>query len=673
MNGFGFRKNTVFKWLGAEYRIERIHANGDLLLERLEDGTNSIESRDRLLTEYRDGNLSASVPKELDCHPTDKVYSRPLDELSNEVQYEATRRRLYLQGIYEEGKPVFTKACLSPLILRVAKDIGDKRPPSVTTVYRWYRRFRRNMDTRALIPRFDRRGTKYMKQNAKVLQLATDAIEEAFKSSPHTMVKSIHTRLTEKINTENKYLAKADQLKHPSLRTVYRMLHRIEAYDRSVLKFGKAETERKFLLAKHATKTTRILERVEIDHTPLDLFLIDEKTWLPLGRPTLTVAIDHFSRMLLGYHLSFGNPSTAAVMGTLRHAILPKQIAQGSLNKLSIDHEWPCYGVPDLIVVDNGLEFHSKDFESVAFDLGLSIHYCPKHQPRFKGTVERYLKTVNYFFAHQLPGTSLARWHHRGDYDPLKHAVLTFAEFNQIFQKWVLDVYSQEVHRGIQETPWARWHAGLQQRTPELPESINLLQQRIGQVEERALRRDGITLHGIRYNGDVLAPMLNAYGPGIKVRIVFDSEDLGSIQVWGPDSVEPVCVHALNQDYAKGLTILQNEMIRTALREKGVSQTNPAALQQAKQDITRIVEELMGSRKQKDRRRAASIIGLSSSKPDMKDRPLLSRNQSRLKSITKEATRKGPLTGMNAPELDTPPPVKYGFFQRHPSSDMGGK
>jgi putative transposase len=227
MNGFGFRKNTVFEWSGAGFRIDRIHANGDVLLERLTDGTNLIERHDRLLAEYREGNISAGVPREIAKPRAEKVYSRPLDELSNEVQQEVVRRMHYLHAIFDQGKPVFTKAYLLPLISRAAENIDDKRPPSVTSIYRWYRRFRTNRDARALIPRFDRRGSKDMKQNTRGLQLATDAIEEAFSASPHSTGQSIYTRLVAKINTENQYLPQADQLNPPSLRTLYRMLNRV--------------------------------------------------------------------------------------------------------------------------------------------------------------------------------------------------------------------------------------------------------------------------------------------------------------------------------------------------------------------------------------------------------------------------------------------------------------
>ncbi len=37
---------------------------------------------------------------------------------------------------------------------------------------------------------------------------------------------------------------------------------------------------------------TRPLERVELDHTPLDLIVVDEEDRLPIGRPTVTLALD---------------------------------------------------------------------------------------------------------------------------------------------------------------------------------------------------------------------------------------------------------------------------------------------------------------------------------------------------------------------------------------------
>lgn len=615
MNGFALRQGMAFDWNGTGFRIDRLQPNSDVLLERVEDGQLSVVPRDQLLTEYTQGRISARSADAGTDTISQHVFSRPLEELPEGVLRATSRRRHYLRKILEHGDIVFTAAYLKPLIRAAATEIDDPKPPSVPTIHRWYSRYRAYQDLRALIPRFDRRGPRIVRQDSRILELASEAIEEAFRASPRATGRDIYLRLVARLDIENRQRLPDEQFKRPSLRTVYRMLKRVDAFDQVMLKEGKAVADKRHRIGKTGTKVTNILERVEMDHTPLDLFLIDERTWLPLGRPTLTVALECYSRMLLGYYLSFDSPSSAAVMGALRHAILPKEPIVETISNLKVEHAWPCYGRPDVLVVDNGLEFHGLDLESVSFDLGMRIQYCPKHEPGFKGRVERYLKTINYNFAHQLPGTSFARWHERGDYDPQKHAVLTLGEFKHIFEKWVVDVYAQERHRGIGTTPWAKWHEGLGRREPELPADLRELQQRIGLVSERALRRDGIWLHGIRYSGDALQPILRAFGEGVRVRVVFDPEDLGAIQVWGPNDETPATVLAMDPSYACGLTVRQNELIRTSLREQGAAAEDRAALEHAKHQLAVAVQELMASRKQRHRRKAAALQGINSNKP----------------------------------------------------------
>lgn len=615
MAGFGLLKDMVFDWDGTEFRIDRLQANGEILLERVKDGKLSIVPREALLAEYGQGNVSAKKNEPPVTPVAAPIFSRPLDELSAQVRSDLARRKHYLESILAHGKPVFTHAYLEPLIQQAAEGIEDAKPPSVISVYRWYRSYRQSKDTRALIPRIDRRGSRRPAQSDRVLELAAEAIEEAFRASPQASGPNILSRLIAKVENENRKVLHGEPLKAPSLSTLYRLLKRTDAYDRVRLREGKSAADKRFRLVKGRVRTGHILERVEMDHTPLDLFLIDEKTGLPLGRPTLTVLIEHHSRMLFGYYLSFGDPSAAAVMGALRHAILPKRAPAEAIPGLKIENPWPCYGRPDVLVLDNGLEFHGHDLESVAFDLGIRLQFCPKRQPQFKGAVERYLKTINYYFCHQLPGTSFSRLHERGDYDPQKNALLTLGEFKHLFEKWVVDVYAQTTHRGIGTTPWAKWHEGLKFREPELPEGLHALQQRIGLVAERSLRRDGVLLHGIRYNGDALGPILRSYGSGVQIRVLYDPEDLGEVQVWGPDEAEPVTVLALDQDYAKGLTLRQNELIRGLLRDQGAAIENKSALQRARNDLVQAVEDLMASRKQRHRRRAAAIKGMSSNRP----------------------------------------------------------
>jgi len=616
MPGFALLRGTTFSWDGTDFRIDRLQPNGDLLLERLEDGQFMSTRRQRLLSDYAEGRVSVrSQAVTILSANTPPIYSRALDELPAHIQAELARRWHYVQSLLESDGIAFTPLAMKPFIAAVAHRIGDATPPSVTSLYRWYSRYRCHQDRRVLIPRSDRRGSRNLRQDSEMLRLVAEAMQEAINASPRATVPTIYVYLIKKIEQENRKRLPAEQLKRPVLRTVYRMLARADVYEHVALREGKNVADRRLRLNKAGVQCNRILERVEIDHTPLDLFLIDERTWLPLGRPTLTVVVDHFSRMLLGYHVSFDSPSAAAVMAALRHAILPKTAAVPALANISTTQEWPCYGRPDVLVVDNGLEFHGRDLESVCFDLDIRIQYCPKHQPRFKGVVERYLKTINYFLAHQLPGTSFARMHHRGDYDPLKHAVLTLAEFKHIFEKWVIDIYAQQIHRSLGVTPWHKWEEGLRHRTPGLPADFRDLQRRIGLTEERSLRRDGIWLHGIRYCGDELQNILARCGEGVRVRVLFDPEDLGVIQVWGPQQESPISVLAADQNYARNLTLRQNDLIRAQLREQGEATENKGALERAKYELDAAVQKLMQSRKQGHRRKAAAIRGISSSNP----------------------------------------------------------
>jgi putative transposase len=227
------------------------------------------------------------------------------------------------------------------------------------------------------------------------------------------------------------------------------------------------------------------------------------------------------------------------------------------------------------------------------------------------------------------------------------------AEFKHLFEKWLLDVYAQTVHRGIDTTPWAKWHEGQARRTPELPDSLADLQRRIGLVRERSLRHDGITFDGIHYAGPELDPVIRKWGPGIKVRIVVDAQDLGTIQVWPPESQHPVTVPAIDQVYAKGLTRYQHELIRKRVRETGASEEDGEALAEAKFQLASVIDELMKSRKQKNRRRAAHMHGKTSDKPQARFVPS---NERAMAPATKP--KAGPLNST----LAQPPAVPLPTF-----------
>lgn len=116
---------------------------------------------------------------------------------------------------------------------------------------------------------------------------------------------------------------------------------------------------------------SRPLERVQIDHTLADLIIVDRQTRRAISRPWLTLVIDVFSRMVLGFFLSLERPSVTSVALAISHAILPKStwmIARGINN-----HIWPARGIPSIVIVDNAKEFKASEFRHACDEYDIEI------------------------------------------------------------------------------------------------------------------------------------------------------------------------------------------------------------------------------------------------------------------------------------------------------------
>lgn len=86
---------------------------------------------------------------------------------------------------------------------------------------------------------------------------------------------------------------------------------------------------------------THILEQVQIDHTVIDLIIVDERDRSPIGRPYLTIAIDIFSRAILGMVVTMEAPSSVSVGLCLAHAVSDKR---PWLERLGVQMDWVMSG-----------------------------------------------------------------------------------------------------------------------------------------------------------------------------------------------------------------------------------------------------------------------------------------------------------------------------------------
>ncbi|WP_322063930.1 Mu transposase C-terminal domain-containing protein [Burkholderia cenocepacia] len=653
MRGFSLKLNAAFRLDGAPVRIARILGDGKVFLDAEVTGELLQTSKQELLDAYvanrivvADGvNHGQAVTNEQDVLLR---YGRPFSQLSPKLQEDALRRKHYVDQFLEYGRPALTPKTLAPLIKEFAKSYrsangdGDPAPPSPSTVYRWYRSYHRSKDTRSLVPRTDLRGPRHPRTDARVVDLFMESLVEAADKEPAWSIGDVETRLEKKLELENFSRPLCDYLRCPSKSTLYRLFDRVDEYDVAILKEGKASADRRFKITKTGVPVTHILERVEIDHTPVDVFLVDDGTGLPCGRPTVTMLLDKFSRMPLGYSIGYDDASTLAVMRALKNAILPKKPCAAVMPGLTVQHQWRPYGRIDCLVCDNGAEFHSDSLKAACFDLAIRILYCPPRQPRFKGAIERFLKTFNYGFAHKLPGTSFAKFYQRGDYDPLKHAVLTVGEFTHVLEKWILDIYAQSPHRMIGTTPWQKWCQDELSVELQLPPQAEDIAVNLGLETERRLGKSGIHLHCLYYSSDDLQPIVDTYGPGILVRVTYDPDDIGAIWVWAPDSADRILVRANLYEYANGLRLSQHKLIRGALLEQQKNDRVLENLMQARIELMESIDKLLSSRSVRTRRKAAKALGVNGVRPTGNLHQLVSVQPSRPKVQRETVIPKAP-------------------------------
>ena len=137
---------------------------------------------------------------------------------------------------------------------------------------------------------------------------------------------------------------------------------------------------------------TRPLELVQVDHTQADVFVVDEATRRPLGRPWLSVAIDVATRCVMAVDLQMERPNAASVALLLTRVALPKTPWLASLGLAEVD--WPMAGIPATLHLDNAAEFKSKALRSGCREYGIELTYRPPHRPQFGGHVERMNRTL---------------------------------------------------------------------------------------------------------------------------------------------------------------------------------------------------------------------------------------------------------------------------------------
>lgn len=530
-----------------------------------------------------------TVPRDLGTYPENQ-------------QQAAKRRKHYLDKINPEASP-YQANRWRLLIEKAAQEIEDHYPPAPSTVQLWWRRFRNTKSVLSLIPH----NKPSMGPRAKRCYLIFEEVIASAYLTPQKLPKlKVVEEVFRRIDGVNISLPEDERIRRPARATIYRWLEDLQQDLVDKAREGAEAARIKYRAALGNVKVGSVLERIEIDHTPLDLIVIDSLTMLPLGRPWLTMAIDHLSRMVVGFYISFNAPSSHGVLQCLRRSILPKD--EWLARFPDIKGAWPAHGIPELIAVDNGTDLHSDALESACLEMGIQMLFCGSKTPQHKGAIERFFRTMNMGLIHRLPGTVFSSVDARGDYPAEDKSVIDMKSLVHLLTKWVVEVYNMSIHRGIGARPIDKWIQSADRRIIELPVHPQQLEVITGIPAKRTLFHYGIELDGLQYNSEQLQMLRRRTGENLPVQLKYYEDTVAHIHVFDSVTKEYLKVPAKLVEYAQELPREIHRLVREQARKRFGDHVLSPQLLQAKAEIEGLIQEVLKAKKMGHRKTGAKIV-----------------------------------------------------------------
>lgn len=292
----------------------------------------------------------------------------------------------------------------------------------------------------------------------------------------------------------------------PSKATIYNRFDALEPLTVAEKQLSKQEQKRlkRKLIRQFVGKYP--LDRVEMDAIYVAIGLLDDDGKTYLGSAVIMVAIDTFTRAVVGYAMDVGeNVSESADLAVecLKHSVYKKD-----------NPDWQMCGPMTKVVHDASTAIRGNLFKKTALDLGVYPITVRSNEPWAKPFIERFFLTLRLEFLSEQPGylgSKLFRGtRHLNLNDTLEnHAQLTVSEFKRKFEEFITDYYHESGHGGLNyRSPNDVWNYevnenGLIAKEPNITNDIGSY--RGIQVSDRALYEQGyIKLENEIYRDDAL-------------------------------------------------------------------------------------------------------------------------------------------------------------------------
>ncbi len=255
-------------------------------------------------------------------------------------------------------------------------------------------------------------------------------------------------------------------------------------------------------------------EMWQCDHHLCDIQVLNPDTG-QYERPWISLFIDDFTRCIMGFHLSFeANSNTIAL--ALHQAMVPKTIP-----------EWTMLGIATILYADNGKDYRSNHIRDVCLHFRIELKHHEPHNPRSKGKVERFFRTLEEQLIRYLPGYLGNSPKNRPRH---VNPSLTVDELRTKIIEYIVTRYHKQIHRSLKATPLSRWTESKHViRRVENEEDVDHLME-----SDTRKVQDG---KGIQFKNGFYTDsngLLEAHS-GEEVRLFFDRNDISRIRVWFRD------------------------------------------------------------------------------------------------------------------------------------------
>ncbi len=476
------------------------------------------------------------------------------------------------------------------------EEIAKQNNQSAVTIYNWIKIYEQTSQISSLIPKTSQRGKKGSRLNTQTEAIVQEILGELYLSKQRYGFRKIYNKIARECKKIN--------LEAPHENTVRNRIDSINPKEAMTKRYGHKMAKEKFSnFDGEFPEGNYPMDVVQIDHTPLDILVVDKIHRKPLGRPYLTLALDTYSRMVAGIYISLQAPGYFNVSQCLLSVFTKKDIY---LQTQEVDGEWNIYGLPRVIHVDNGADLVSSDMQRVCDEYGITLLKRPVARPQFGAHVERVLGTINKE-VHNLSGTTFSNIAQKGDYNSQKEATFTLEELTKWLIHYIVNIYHKKYHHGIDMSPEDKYIKGIigDDETagtgilPPIIDDLDNIKISLLPTYYRTVQKDGISLDGITYYSDVLRHWIGVADDTknkIQHKIKRDPLNIQKIYFYDPEIKEYFDV-PYRKMYAPVMTLWDLYAVKRYLKEKKISNYSEDNLFEAYELLEKMEQDVANTHK----------------------------------------------------------------------------